>query len=119
MKVKAKITYPQLEGIFKKGDELEITTEVYERDVVIVNAIHGVFKKGTDEIIGILDMKKYIHGGYGDCEVRKIFEPVIAQKGSFKEALITNAEGKTYSMTTIKNAIGYRNSRMGNLFIKL
>jgi len=110
MKVKALATYPQLDGIFKKGDVLEFTVQKYEKDTVIVNEGYGHF--GNDGVLrGLLckgDLEQYENetGLSIPPHIKKISKPVIAPKGSYKGYIITNKEGKTYSDKTISGAVG-------------
>jgi len=117
MEVIAKKTYPQLEGIFKKGDKLTISVIPYEKDTVIVDAIYvGLDKSG--KIMGIANYFKLGDGSVPN-NVEKISEAVIAEKGSYKDSLVTNSLGKSYSMRLIRNFIGYNQSNMSDLFEKV
>ena len=100
MKVIAKKTYPQLDGVFKAGDELTIESILSTKEVVI----HSGFITNTT--------KK----GYLD-NIKKICEPMIQPIGSFLGYVIITKEGKRYPDSTIRNAIGYK--KMSDLFEKV
>lgn len=100
MKVIAKKTYIQLDGIFKAGDELTIESKLSTKEVVI----HSGFIPKVDE-------RRYFQGA------RKFCEPVIQPIGSFLDYIIITKDGKRYSGLTIRNAIGYK--KMSDLFEKV
>ena len=110
LKVIAKKTYPQLDGIFKEGDVLTFEPILYEKDTKLVNAIY----------MAVVDGKMYaITSPLANirADVVKVAEPVYAKKGSYNGYTITNEEGNTYSDSTIRGAIGYVSA--GELFEKV
>jgi hypothetical protein len=115
MKVKAKNTYPQLNGFFKKGDVLELTPILYTEDTKVMNAVYGKYTGKTFGwcIVNTSQLnKKSLPEG-----VVKIFDEVIAEKGTYKGYKLTNKKGVTYCDGGILNMLGYKS--LSELFDKV
>jgi len=84
---------------FKKGDEITIIPILYEKDTLIVNEIHGIFKDNVFvKIFEMIDLKRNMKG----LEVKKIAEPLYAPKGSYKDSVIVNAIGVRYPSSIVR-----------------
>lgn len=110
MKVKAKQTHPQFSGFFKKGDILDLEIIRYQEDTVIVNETYGAFtSKG--EFMGLISggHLEYLKskGGFLD-HIKKISEPQIAPKGSYKGYRLINSQGRAIDDKVVLNAVGYK-----------
>lgn len=110
MKVKAKQTYPQFSGFFKKGDILDLEIVRYQEDTVIVNEVYGAFNS-KGELLGI------VSGGHlqylkskGDLpnNFKKLSDPQIAPKGSYKGYRLINGQGRAIDDGVVLNAVGYK-----------
>lgn len=106
MKLKAKLSFKQLEGIFQKGDIVTLETVRYQEDTVIVPILYGGIWHTGDFVLfpadKIVDVNKLPKGVY------KFSDAVIASKGSAKAWHIITEDGRRYSTDTIRNAIGYK-----------
>ena len=95
IKVIATKTYPQLEYMFKEGDELTLVSNLYDKDTVIVNTWYKTSANGY--LIPDENGKAII-----------LSPEVIAPKGSYINSTIITKDGREYSDTNIRNAIGYK-----------
>lgn len=118
MKVRAKRTYHNLDGIFKAGDILTLEFQRYEQDHIIHNALYGQKWNGQIVLrpsITIINPSELPKGVWKFCD------ELIAPKGSIKSpphsyVLITK-DGRRYPESTIIGAVGYKS--LGELFDKV
>lgn len=88
------IAKKDFEPLFKKGDKVTVVPVLYEEDTQLHGEIFGVFTEKGElykiaEPIDILKRK-------GRPELRKISEPLIAPKGSYKDSYIELEDGRQY-----------------------
>lgn len=79
--------------LFKKGDKLQVVPVLYEKDVLLVNKIYGVF------VDGVLT-RFYDPGAHNmypkNAKIIQIFDEVYAPKGSYKDSFIRLEDGREY-----------------------
>lgn len=83
---------------FRKGDEMTIIPVLHEQDTLIRDQINGVFDE-EETMVKIYDaytdsrLPKVVSGKW---KVKKIFDPLYAPKGSYKDSYIETSEGNQY-----------------------
>ncbi len=119
MKLRAKKTYPQLDGIIKAGDIVTLELQRYEQDHLIHNALYGGFSKVFNTVVLIPSAK--VNPDNLPEGVWKFCDANIAPKGSVKACphsyVIITEDGRRYGEDVIINAIGYKS--IGDIFDKV
>jgi len=115
MKVIVKQMYPILEDYFSLGEEITITTHLYEEDTIIV---HPTYVTTCDRAYRISYSTYKLQERIDKGEVVMLDPPTIAKKGSYKDASFTNAKGNTYEIDRLVGLLGYNRGSLSHLFEK-
>jgi hypothetical protein len=111
MKVRALRTNRNLHGFFEQGDILELTPILYEEDTKVANAVYGKHTGGKFGVVICRTIDKDKEG------VVKLFDEVIAKKGTYKGYTLTNKKGITYSDSGLLCAFGFKS--LDHFFVKV
>ncbi len=122
MKLRAKKTYPQLDGIIKAGDIVTLELQRYEQQHLIHNALYGGVKhethRGKVHKTVVLIPSARVNPDNLPKGVWKFCDELIAPKGSVKACphsyVIITEDGRRYGEDVIINSIGYKS--IGEIF---
>jgi hypothetical protein len=90
---------------FSKGQKAKIVPVLYEEDTLLVNEIYGAFE--GDKFIRMLAQPSDILKEKAGDKIKKIFEPVYALKGSYKDSYIELEDGRQYPSSIVRDYNDY------------